>query len=232
MKSIALAANWSEFWSELWDGINKFFNPDLSGYTNFSFGSSGIINIHVIVIGIFAGAMVAAIYSIYTKKILGEMVRKMLDMGAVGAENAISLDALGLSKNILIKHALKGYTLGRVVNSIEKDDFIKETNDTRTTYEENRKKLAKQGKRIPAFVEPTFKKKIEECHFYISEEKKYTAEMRFNAEGSGYGTFFFVLLISFICVIIIYSLLPQILLLVDKSLNEFTVQGNTYVPGQ
>ena len=232
MNSIVLAASWSEFWSELLEGIRKFFNPDLSGYTNFNLGSSGIINIHVIVIGLFIGAMMTAIYSIYTKKILGEMVRKLISEEVIGADKAMTLEELGFSKNILIKHALKGYTLGRVVDSVEKDAFIAETNEARRIYEENREKAKAQGKRIPSFPEPSFKKKPDECHYYISEKKKYTAEMRFNANGSGYGTFFFVLLIAFICVIMIYALLPQLLTLVDKSLNDFTVQGNTYVPGQ
>ncbi len=230
MRQIALATSWNEFWSNILNGIREFFNPDLSGYTNFNLGSNGIINIHVIVFGIFIGALVAAVYSIYTKKILGEMVRKLIAAEAFSPEKSMTLEELGLSKNILIKHALKGYTLGRVVNSIEKDEFITKTNEARVIYEENRKKSAKQGKRIPSFPEPTFKIKPDECHYYIAEEKKYTAEMRFNANGSGYGTFFFVLLIASICVIIVYALLPQLLTLIDKSLNDFTVQGNTYVP--
>ena len=62
---------WNEFLGNLITSIKEFFNPDLSGYTNFDLGSSSIINIHVIVFGIFIGVMLAAVYSIYTKKVLG-----------------------------------------------------------------------------------------------------------------------------------------------------------------
>lgn len=220
---------WNEFLGNLITSIKEFFNPDLSGYTNFDLGSSSIINIHVIVFGIFIGVMLAAVYSIYTKKILGAFVRKLLAEGATAPEEAKTLDELGYSKNPAIIWGLKGYTLGRVVNSIEKDEFIKSTNEARLTYEANRKEAAKLGKRLPSFPEPKFTKKVSECRYYIAEKNKYTAEMRFNDNGSGYGTFFFVLLIAFICVIIVYALLPQMLTLVDTVLADFTVQGNTHI---
>lgn len=221
---------WNEFLGNLITSIKEFFNPDLSGYTNFHLGSSSIINIHVIVFGIFIGVILAALYSIYTKKILGRFVRKLLADGVVTPEEAKTLDELGFTKNLAVIWGLKGYTLGRVVNSIEKDEFIKSTNEARQTYEANRKEAAKHGKRLPSFPEPKFTKKVRECKYYIAEKNKYTAEMRFNDNGSGYGTFFFVLLIAFICVIIVYALLPQILTLVDTVLADFTVQGNTYIP--
>lgn len=220
---------WNEFLGNLITSIKEFFNPDLSGYTNFDLGSSSIINIHVIVFGIFIGVMLAAIYSIYTKKILGRFVRKLLAEEIIAPEEAKTLDELGFAKNLAIIWGLRGYTLGRVVNSVEKDEFIKATNDARQIYEDNRKRAAKQGKRLPSFPEPKFTKKVRECSYYIAEKNKYTAEMRFNDNGSGYGTFFFVLLIAFICVIIVYALLPQILTLIDTVLADFTVQGNTYI---
>ena len=220
---------WNEFLGNLITSIKEFFNPDLSDYTNFDLGSSSIVNIHVIVFGIFIGVMLAAVYSIYTKKILGSFVRKLLADGVTAPEEAKTLDELGAAKNPAVILGLKGYTLGRVVNSIEKDEFIKSTNAARRAYEANRKDAAKLGKRLPPFPEPKFTKKVSECRYYIAEKNKYTAEMRFNDNGSGYGTFFFVLLIAFICVIIVYALLPQILTLVDTVLADFTVQGNTHI---
>ena len=230
MRNFALSGNWDSFLAELMQRIEDFFNPTLSGYTNLDFGSDNIINIHVIVFGIFIGVMIAAVYSIYTKNILGAFVRNMLERGAIDPENAMTLEELGYTKNTAVTSALKGYTLGRVVRSIEKDEFIKETNKSRAIYEENRKKSDKHGKKLPPFREPKFNKNVRECRYYIPEKDRYTAEMRFNATGSGYITFFFVLLVAVICVIIVYALLPHILAFVDTSLSSFTVEGNTYRP--
>ena len=231
MAGFTLASRgWSEFWNSLLDSIHDFFNPTLDGYTNINFGSSNVINIHVIVFGIFIGVMIAAAYSIYTKKILGEFVRKLVAEDAFSPENAKTLEELGFSKNIAVIHGLKGYTLGRVVNSVEKDTYLELVSSMRTNYEENRKAADKLGKRLPAFNEPKFDKKVGECRYYIAEKNRYTAEMRFNANGSGYGTFFFVLLVAIMCIIIIYAILPHLLAFTDAAISDFTVKGNTHTP--
>lgn len=230
MGNFTLARGWGEFWDGLLEAIRDFFNPTLTGYTNFNFGSGSIVNIHIIVFGIFIGVMIAAAYSIYTKKILGEFVRKLLAEDATCPENAKTLAELGFSKNLPVIHGLKGYTLGRVVNSIEKDEYIENVKTMRENYEENRKAADKHGKRLPAFREPSFDKKVSECRYYIAEKNKYTAEMRFNANGSGYGTFFFVLLISIMCIVIIYAILPHLLAFTDAAISDFTVEGNTFRP--
>ena len=59
------------------------------------------------------------------------------------------------------------------------------------------------------------------------EEKKYIAEMRFHARGSGWPTLLFVLLISVICIFVIFGFLPQILRFVDNTISIFSVKGNT-----
>ena len=230
LSNFTLKGGWNEFYESLIESIKDFFNPTLSGYTNFNFGSDNIINIHVIVFGIFIGVMAASVYAIYTKQILGKFVRALLVEEATTPESAKTIGELGFSKNYAVIHGLKGYTLGRVVSCIEKDEYIENTNRLRANYEENRKESSKHGKRLPPFREPKFDKKVSECRYYISENKKYTAQMRFNPNGSGYGTFFFVLLVSVMCIIIIYALLPQILAFADAALSDFTVKGNTRPP--
>jgi len=225
-----LKGGWNEFWDSLTRSIKEFFNPTLSGYTNFNFGSDNIINIHVIVFGIFIGVMIASAYAIYTKQILGKFVRKLLQEDITAPERAKTLGELGFDKNLAVIYGLKGYTLGRVVNSLEKDEYIESVNRMRADYEENRKEASKQGNRLPPFAEPKFDKKATECRYYIAEKNRYTAEMRFNPNGSGYGTFFFVLLVSIMCIIIIYALLPQILAFADAAISDFTVKGNTVFP--
>ena len=223
-------ASWNNFWEGLFESIKSFFSPDLTEYKSFSLGSDGVVNIHVIVIGVFIGVMIAAGYSIYIKKILGKFVRRLISEDVFEPERAKSLAELGMDKNFAVRWGLKGYTLGRVVSSPERDEFIRATNEARRVHNENSEAAAKHGKRLPAFPEPTFNKKVDECRYYIAEKDRYTAEMRFNDNGSGYGTFFFVLLIAVICVIMVYALLPQILQLVDTVLSDFTVQGNTNIP--
>ena len=230
MVNFTLSNNWAEFWNSLLGKIKDFFNPTLTGYTNFNFGSGNIVNIHIIVFGIFIGVMIASLYAIYTKNILGAFVRKLLSEEILDPSNAKTASELGFSKNPFVLRELSGYTLGRVVNSVEKDEFLERVKREREEYESCRAEARSRGERMPEFREPKFDKKASECHYYIAEKNKYTAEMRFNANGSGYGTFFFVLLISVMCIILIYAILPHILAFADAAMSDFTVKGNTFTP--
>lgn len=230
MADFVLANEWNEFWASLLGKIKDFFNPTLSGYENFNFGSSGVINIHTIVFGIFIGVLIASVYAIYTKNVLGAFVRRLLKDEILDPSMAKTPAELGFGKNPAVLQGLKGYTLGRVVNSIEMDEHLEMVREMRRNYEENLRAADKHGKRLPPFSEPRFDKKPSECRYYIAEKNKYTAEMRFNANGSGYGTFFFVLLISIMCIVLIYALLPQILAFTDAMISDFTVKGNTFAP--
>ena len=211
---------------DLWQAIKDYFNPDLSAYKSFSFGSGGMVSLHIIVLGLFVGIVISAVYAIYTKKILGKMVRKLLDDKIFSPEEAKTLEELGFEKNYAVISGLKGYTLGRVVSCVEKDEFIENTNRERNEHEERRKELKKEKKRAPAFKEPSFKHNPKKCRYYIAEKNRYTAEMRFEDYGSGYGTFFFVILIGILCVIAIYGLLPGVLSYADKVLFSYTPEAN------
>ena len=71
-------SGWNDFWGNLIAEIKSFFNPTLTGYNNLNFGSDKLVNIHVVVFGIFIGVMIASVYSIYTKQILGKFVKSAL----------------------------------------------------------------------------------------------------------------------------------------------------------
>ena len=221
--------DWNEFIIELFEAINNFFNPDLSGYTNFSFGSS-LVSAHAIIWGLYIGMLLASVRMIYIKTCHGKLVRGLLTKEALYPDRAMTLAELGLEKYLPVLLGLRGTVLKKVVRSIEYDEYTSNVKRDYAEYEASREAAKQNGARAPKLITRKFTKKPTECHYYISEESRYTAEMRYTQNGSGYGTFFFVMFIGFICVLIIYALLPGILSLTDGVLNNFTVKGNTYIP--
>ena len=167
---------------------------------------------------------------IYIKNCHGRLVRGLLSREALHPDRAMTLAELGFEKYIPVLLGLHGTALKKVVRSIEYDEYVSQVKKDYAEYEAAREEAKENGSRAPKLITRKFTKKPTECHYYISEESRYTAEMRYNQNGSGHGTFFFVMLIGFICVLIIYALLPGILSLTDGVLNNFTVKGNTYIP--
>lgn len=197
-RMITVAANnFKEFFGEILAWLYDFFNPELEGYVNFDFGSGELVNIRFIIFGIFAGVFCASLYMVYVKNFIGRFVRKLLAEGCLSEEKAQTLGTLGFAKDILVRRALKGSLLASTVSRVMPPEDG-------------------EGKTDEAQI-----------RYYIKEEKKYVAEMRFHARGSGWPTLLFVLLISVICIFVIFAFLPQILRLADNTISIFSVAGNT-----
>ena len=206
--------------------LHDFFNPKLEGYTNFTF-SEGAPSLKIIIFGLFIGVLIASFSMIFIKTTLGRLVRMLLAKQAFDAKDAKTLADCGLEKHLFIRMALRrGYTLRRVVHCAEEEEFLANARREAEEYEEKRREAKKEGKRLPAYREPRFTKKPKDCHFYIPEKDRYTAEMRFHSRGSGYPTFFFVLLGSIVCIFLIFALLPQLITFFDNVISVFSWKGN------
>lgn len=200
------AADLKGLWEELLDWFYDFFHPALEGYVNFDFGSGSMVNIRVIIFGIFIGVFVASLYMVYVKNIVGAFVRKLLAEKCLSEDRARSLAELGFERNPFVKLALRGSLLASTVVHVEG----------------GAEKSGEDGEVIAEAAETAVA-----TRYYIKEEKKYAAEMRFHARGSGWPTLLFVLLISVICIFVIFGFLPQILRFVDNTISIFSVEGNT-----
>ncbi len=206
-------------WEQLAAWLHDFFNPELSGYANFDLGSDGLVNIRIIVFGMFAGVMVAALYMAYIKNVVGAFVRKLLARECFDEARAQTLSELGFLRNPFVRHALRGSVLASTVRTVP--------------IEQGSEAAAAAGHAQGGEVEKASAEKakkgrpdLTKLRYYIREERKYAAAMRFNVRGSGWPTLLFVLLIAVMCVFIIFALLPEILQLVDTTLGAIRGTGN------
>lgn len=217
--------------------IYDFFNPELEGYVNFDFGGGNLVNIHVIVFGIFIGVFAASFYMVYVKNFVGAFVRKLLADGCLSAEKAKTLAELGFEKNLFVRLALRGTLLASTVCRAEGDasegsaEEKPAENDAPADGAEDNEAETEQGSAEAAAEQPCASpaRPVDSLgtRYYVEEEKKYAAEMRFNARGSGWPTLLFVLLISVFCIVVIFAFLPQILRFLDNTISIFSVKGNT-----
>ena len=189
--TFALVSSFRELGANIKAWLIDFFSPDLSGYTNFDFGEGSMMNIQMIIFSIFAGVLIASLYAIYVKNVIGAFVRKILREQCFHVERARTLEEYGFGRNYFVMQALRGSILRGVVTRVDPIE----------------------GETSP--------------RYYIEEEKKYAAEMRFNARGSGWPTFFFVVLLSIIAIFIIFAVLPHAIRFFDNTVSIFSVKGNT-----
>lgn len=190
---------------DILSAIKDFFSPTLEGYTNFSFTATQQKMLPLVIFALFFGVFLASFYALYIRSILGEIVRKLMREEIFDATHAKTAAELGFGKNPFILHALKSpYSLRRVLRSTELDAH-----------------LAEEKAAVDFRPDPKSE------HFYLPEDDKYKAEMRFGRSATAPHTLLFVLLGIVICEVVVFAFLPELVQFFDNVVSIFSVKGNT-----
>ncbi len=214
-----LSAEEPSFIKELWD---YFYSTYLSGeslhFENLNFGSGSMISLSGILFGLFVGIIVASFAMVIDKRVLGEFVRKLLSEECLSPESAKTLYELGYNRKYVIRNGVRrGTTLRSVVKCREEEEYNAQIAEQRAKYEERRK----EDDSLPPFREAPYSVNADTDHFYIPEEKKYSAEMRFEKKGTSWFAFFVVILVCIIGFVALLFVLPELLELVDEFVGSF-----------
>ena len=202
---------------KLWEYfVEKYFTIELPYLENFSIRMKGLVSLQTIIVGITIGIIIASIGTIYTKRYIGNFVRRIIDCKCFDAKSAMNLYDLGYLKNPGVRNVIKsGGTLSRLIRCVEEDEFFADVAQKRIEFEQ----AHENDDSKPVFVEPEFKRDLNTMHFYIPEEKKYTAEIRFDDKGANIGSFIVVVISALaLCALLCYFL-PDLLKMVDNFIS-------------
>lgn len=170
-----------------------YFSVDLGEYRHFSVTTQTGSVVKNLILGIALGLIVAAVISCYVKTVHGGFVRRLLREDCTSAESAKSLSALGYFHNIAIRNQLyRGNSFGSLVRSV---DAVGE----------------------PAKTD----RALSDARFYIPEELRYKAEVRYDAKGSGWLQLILTTILTIAAAVLICRFLPQLLGLADVILGIF-----------
>ena len=199
---VCLAAEGKE---SLWTSLYRTYIED-GGV--FSSNSSGL-SVPIIILGLFLGLILAAIFSVISKRMNGVFVHKLIGEGALSAETSKTLPELDFADKLFIRYAVrKGVSLRRVVRCREEEEYDRECAEKMEGYEENRKTDKKLPKKLKI---PKFKMNPDEHHFYIPEELKGTAETKFDIKGISVGRTVISVVALVAAFLIVFMLLPSII---------------------
>ncbi len=215
----ALSSEEPSLWQEIWDYIyHNYFAPEAVVFENLNMGADAMAMVRNIVFGLLVGVIIASLFIVIDKRILGEFVRKLLAEDCTSAEKAKRLSELDFATKYAIRNGVRrGNTLRSVVRCREEEEYNAKISEQRKKYEERRA----EDKSLPPFKEVPYSVNPDEDHFYIPEEKKYSAEMRFEKKGTTWLGFAMVIVIAVIVFVILIFAIPEILKLVDSFAGSF-----------
>ena len=181
-------------------------------YDNLGLTVSDFKMICAIICGFCIGMIIAVFASLYTKRVLGDLVRATIAADALSPESAKTLYELGFADKLLMRRAVaKSVSLRRVLKCREEEEFISDLNAKREEYSKKRE----ENRKLPKFKESEYKIDPSADSFFIPEELKYTAEIKFDKKGASLRSAIATSVIVIIAFIAVMIALPELLEFLD-----------------
>ncbi len=212
-------------WKELWYYFyNTYINPT-EYYENLGADSSTMLSVRLMILGLFIGISIAAFAAVFNKRVLGEVVRRLLKAEALSPDRALTLAELGYSGGIVGLAVKKSTSLRRVVKCREETEYDEKLSEKRKEYAERRK----NGEKLPKFKEIPYKINTLTDSFYIPEDMKYMADVKFEKKGTTWlGAILTVVVLAILFVALMVAL-PQIFELLDDVAGSIGAKENTKI---
>ena len=205
-------------WKEIWLYLYNTYFTNERVYENLGMGSGTLISPTLIIVGLFIGLAIAGFGVVYNKKILGGFVRKLLREEIISKEKATTLSEIGYEKKSLIKRAVRtNHALRHIVVCVQEEKYNEEIAKKRDEHEQKRK----DDPTLPKFKEIEYKIDSENDRFYIPDDKKYLADIRYDAKGTTWRGAVAFVIISLIVMIAAIIFVPYILELIDELVGTF-----------
>ena len=203
--------------NELWEYIvNNFFSTEMPYYENFTIQSNALFSLKGLIIGLTIGIIFASISTVYNKRYLGDFIRLLIYRDCLDPSRAQTLAELDCNRSAGVRNAIKtGGPLSRWVRCAEEDQFYASQEQKRIEHKE----LHKDEKHPPKFRELTFKRDCNTMHFYLPEELKNSAEVKFDAKGANWLGVLMVSGIAIAVCLLSCYFLPEVLTYVDNFLS-------------
>ena len=199
---------------ELWEYFEEtYFSPDIPYLENISFGTGSLVTLQTILVGITLGLILASFVTIYNKRYIGGFVRKLIKEECLDHDSAKTLEELGYLDKLGIRYAIRSNgTLTRWIRCVEEDEFNAKQDAEREAFDE----AHKDDPKPPRFKEREFKRDTKTMRFYIPMEKKYAADVKFEAKGANWLSFILVAVVSILLCAFLSYILPDLIKMIDN----------------
>ena len=214
LEKIAVWYQNSVFYELLNHFKEQYFTIEFGAYENFSVGTGASSVARNLILAVIIGTIIATGMAVYTRSVLGGFVRALLKSGADSTENAKKLSELGFFRSAAIRYELsRGVTLRKVIRCTQEEAFL---------AEEAAKVEALDGegkKSQNPYTAKRFRPDFLTAQYYIPEDLRIRAELRFEKKGSGWGLFVLIAVVIVIVAALLGRFLPDIFQFADNLIS-------------
>lgn len=188
-------------------------------YENFELYNP-FITVELLVWALFGGFVFAALLAVYNKRLIGGLVKRILSENATSPEKALTVTELGYGTDWFIKNALrKDAALLRFVARVDAPSAEDVTNgDAEGKVTEGD---TNGNADVDKAAAPVKMIDFETARFYIPEELKYRAEVRYAGKGTDFVAFGICVVIFAAAAFAAIFLIPDLIQLIDNFIGTF-----------
>lgn len=180
-----------------------YFTVTFDHYSNFSVSPTTATLVRNIILGFAIGIIIASAMSVHTKRGLGGFVRTLIREECHSPDTSKTLLELGYFQSFSVRRELKrGVTIGKLIICKEQEELQVRSSDHETSDQKS--------------LEKSFQLDFATCHFYIPEDLRYRAEVRFEKKGSTWKSFFITLILTVISASLLCLFLPDLFRFADN----------------
>ena len=180
-------------------------------YENLDLGGS-MISVDMIILAIFIGGVIASFAAVYNKRMLGGFVRALIKAGANTPETAKTIGELGFGEDPFVRSALRGE------NALRRTVVLAEVARLDGADAKTAEKRGRSNKKE--------KINFETARFYIPEQRRARAEIRYDNKGTGLVALLFSVLAFAVIAAIVYFILPDLLEMLDTLIADIKPEKN------
>lgn len=185
------------FFSDFFGYIkDTFFTVNTGSYENID--AEGLEKLPFILLGLTIGVIIASVSMVFTKRVLGNFIRRLISDGCFDEAGAKTLAELGFDRNAAVRYALRSNAVVKKYVRVACDD---ETKNGKTLSE-------------------IYRTDIDSVRFFIDNEESGAADRRFDKKGSNFLSVVIIAAIMIVASVAIIKLLPWFLGIFDGILGS------------
>ena len=192
----------------------RYFSIEFGVYENFSLSAEAGATARNLVLALALGFIAAFLITAYTRVVLGGFVRSVIKAECSSPATAKTLYELGYFRSGAIRSAL---TRGAALRMVVRYCTAEEREAART------ESPVAEGENVPECPERRVGEKIDftKDAFYIPEELRYRAEIRFDSKGSGWLPVVIAIVATVVISSVLCWLLPDLVQFTDNLITVF-----------
>ena len=185
-------------------------NNKLYSFENFNIDVNGA-SMYIIVWGLYIGIMLGVLFALITRVYSGRLIAALVKAGANDPSTAVRIDDLDLKGKAIVKYMIRpGTVLSRSLEIANRDEFPEVRHSAIRKFWHEKFLSEEIPEKIP----------YETAKFYLPEEKRISAELRYTVEEHPVRNFILAAVGLFAVACFAVFAIPELLTMFDNFVTQ------------